>query len=139
MGNWTLIQSKDYLDNMNKGFFALVVLLLLTGCRQQISVGGVILDEETKKPVVNVYVSQKKLFENTVLEDLDSSDNNGYYKFNHPLRGKLIDNVFVTLYFFKNGLTLSRNIRNGVLDDTVLLPAFYRNGKIVNKRLSPNK
>ncbi len=124
---------------MIKRFFVLLVSLILVGCRQQISVGGVILDEETKKPVEIVYVSQKELFENTDVEDLDSSDNKGYYKFRHPLRGKLTDSVFVTLYFFKNGLTLSRNIRNGVLNDTILLPVAYRNGNIINKRPAANK
>lgn len=124
---------------MNKRLLILIVSLLTISCRQQISVGGVILDEETKKPVPNVYVSQKELFENTIVKDLDSSDYYGHYKFKYPLRGKLTDGVFVTLYFYKNGLTLSRNIRNGVLDDTVLLPILYRNGKISNRRPSPNK
>jgi hypothetical protein len=124
---------------MNKGLFALIVLLLIVSCRQKISVAGVILDEETKAPVPNVYVSQKELFENTIVEDLDSSDYNGFYKFKHPLKGKLTDSLFVILYFFKNGLTLSRNIRNGVLDDTVLFPILYRSGKIINKKPSLSK
>jgi hypothetical protein len=113
---------KEYLTRKNKAVFLFVVSLIFAGCRQQISVGGVILDENTKKPVENVYVSQKNLVENTIVEDLDSSDMNGHYEFRHPLRGRLTDSVFVTLYFFKNGLALSRNIRNGVLNDTVLLP-----------------
>lgn len=124
---------------MIKRLFLLVVPLVFAACRQRISVGGVILDEETKKPVENVYVSQKQLFKDSVAEDLDSSDINGHYKFMHPLRGKLKDSVFVTLYFFKNGLSLERCIRNGILYDTVLLPPLYRSGKKVTKWSSSDK
>jgi hypothetical protein len=117
---------------MKKMLFAFMITLLLISCNRQVAIEGIILDEETRQPVNGVLVSQKELVKNTVVWDLDSSDAKGFYKYEHMLTGKSADSSFVTLYFFKNGLTLARNIQNGDLNDTLLLPAMYRSGERIN-------
>jgi hypothetical protein len=111
-----------YSRNMKKYLFIFIITELFFSCKQKVSIAGVILNEETRQPVKGVYISQKELVKNTIVGDVDSSDNSGAYKYEHPLSGKITDSGFVTLYYFKTGLTLTRNIRNAVQDDTILLP-----------------
>ncbi len=47
-----------------KKILLLSIALLCTCCKQRVSVGGVILDEKTRKPVAKVYISQKDIFKN---------------------------------------------------------------------------
>jgi hypothetical protein len=102
-----------------KTILSLSVALLCICCKQQVAVGGVILDEKTGKPVGKVYISQKDILKDRAVIDLDSSDQNGRYNYKYPLTGKLTDSVFVTLYFYKDGGELARNIRNGFQNDTI--------------------
>jgi hypothetical protein len=106
---------------MQKQNIIFIFLMICMSCNDRVRVGGVILDRETGKPVAKVYISQRDIAKNTVVPDLDSSDQNGRYDYKHALMGKYTDSVFVTLYFFWGGGTLTRNIRNGTLDDTVFL------------------
>jgi hypothetical protein len=82
-----------------KKILLLSIALLCTCCKQRVSVGGVILDEKTRKPVAKVYISQKDIFKNTAVEDLDSSDENGRYKYDYLLIGKLTD-IYAVIRLF---------------------------------------
>jgi hypothetical protein len=102
-----------------KTILSLSIALLCISCKQHVAVGGVILDEKTGKPIAKVYISQNDIYKNRAVIDLDSSDQNGRYNYEYPLTGKLTHSVFMTLYFYKDGGELSRNIRNGVQNDTI--------------------
>jgi hypothetical protein len=108
---------------MQKQNIVFIIAMMCMSCKDRVMIGGVILDSETRKPITKVYISQKDIWKNTLVEDLDSSDRDGHFLYKHALMGKYTDSVFVTLYFFREGGTLTRKIRNGVLDDTVFLPS----------------
>jgi hypothetical protein len=106
--------------------FFLLFSVVFSGCEGYKTTKGVILDNETKKPLSGVAFSLTKLTNNGQVEPNDFSDSLGHFEFDHFV-GSVEGFDKITLHFSKSGYSpVTLTFKNGSEKDTVFLQKTKR-------------